>query len=142
MEDDGSCLKAIRGAVQIASDTPELIAEGTLAMLEEIMLVNDLRITELISLFFTITPDLLSELPPLAAYEAGWTEVPMLCAAEVQSRSMLPRVIRVLAHVTWPARHREPQHVYLPGTSPQRPGRDLSVGSTGGGDSNQYLLRG
>ncbi|PQQ37011.1 chorismate mutase [Photorhabdus laumondii] len=119
-----SCLRAIRGAVQVVADTPELIAKGTVEMVSEIIASNGLHHTDLISIFFTITPDLTSELPPLAVQEAGWTQIPMLCAAELHSQVMIPRVIRMLAHVHWTKQNSEPCNIYLPGTTPVRPVQD------------------
>ncbi|KER05052.1 chorismate mutase [Photorhabdus temperata] len=116
-----SRLRAIRGAVQVAADTPELIAKGTVEMVSQVIASNDLHHTDLISIFFTVTPDLTSELPPLAVQEAGWVQIPMLCAAELHSQRMIPRVIRMLAHVHWRKQRSEPSNVYLPGTTPARP---------------------
>ncbi|CDH07243.1 conserved hypothetical protein [Xenorhabdus bovienii str. oregonense] len=114
-------VKAIRGAVQVAADTPEQIAKSTLSMMKEIISLNLLHSTNLVSFFFTITPDLTSELPPLVMREAGWNDVPTLCAAELPTAMMIPRVIRVLVHVEWPHHSSEPRHVYLPGTTAARP---------------------
>ncbi|MGL5384410.1 MAG: chorismate mutase [Serratia sp. (in: enterobacteria)] len=116
-----SRFRAIRGAVQIAFDTPELIASGTSALITQLITRNGLRHSDLISFIFTVTPDLSSELPPLAAQEAGWGGVPMLCAAELPTQIMIPRVIRLLVHVNWRRRHGEPHHIYLPGTTAVRP---------------------
>lgn len=113
--------QAIRGAVQIAVDRPDEIAIGTVAMLRQLVAKNRLRRGDPISFFFTVTPDLSSELPPLVAQETGWAHVPMLCAAELPSQLMIPRVIRVLAHVHWLNKNLSPRHIYLPGTTPVRP---------------------
>ncbi|CAH2801084.1 MAG: hypothetical protein CBARDCOR_5868 [uncultured Caballeronia sp.] len=107
--------------MQITTDIREQIAEGTVTILRKVLTENDLKREDLISLFFTVTPDLSSELPPLAAQEAGWGNVQMLCAAELRSHMMIPRVVRVLAHVHWRNHRRALQHVYLAGTSPDRP---------------------
>ncbi|WP_372557789.1 chorismate mutase [Yersinia sp. 1652 StPb PI] len=121
-----SQLRAIRGAIQIASDTPDLIASGTSALISQLVTRNSLRHSDLISFIFTVTPNLTSELPPLAAQEAGWGRIPMLRAAELPTQIMLPRMIRLLAHVNWRKRHGEPRHIFLPGTIAVRPVQDLS----------------
>lgn len=112
---------AIRGAVQVPADTPEQIARATVTLLEKMVTDNRLKRADLISLMFTMTPDLRSELPPLAARAAGWSDVPMLCAAELPTSMMIPRVIRVLAHTDWHTRRYRPRHIYLAGTAPTRP---------------------
>jgi chorismate mutase len=130
-------MRGIRGAVQVAADTPEHIAEGTVAMLKRVVAINHLQGDELISFFFTVTTDLSSELPPIAAHEAGWCHVPMLCAAELPTQMMIPRVIRVLAHVHWRNGRQKPRHVYLPGTTPMRPNEALLNDAVGDGSSIQ-----
>lgn len=111
---------AIRGAVQVEADTPKKIAEGSLLVFNKILEENKLLQTDLISLFFTITPDLESELPPLALYEAG-VDIPALCASEHKTLHMIPRVIRIMVHANWKIENRRPINIYLPGTTQSRP---------------------
>ncbi|MCG3461016.1 chorismate mutase [Xenorhabdus bovienii] len=113
-------LVAIRGAVQVDFDTAESITSNTLLIIDEIMSKNNLSITDFVSLFFTITPDLTNELPPLVLYDSG-IKIPSLCAVENKTSIMIPRVIRVMAHVQWPYGERPYKHIYLPGTAPSRP---------------------
>jgi chorismate mutase len=113
-------LVAVRGATRPTADTPEDIADATRRMLDELLAANDLRKPDVISLLFTATPDLTGDLPALAAAEAGWHDVPMLCAAEMPVPNAMTGVIRVLAHVRW-GRPGPARHVYLRGTAPTRP---------------------
>ncbi|CDL83629.1 chorismate mutase [Xenorhabdus szentirmaii] len=113
-------LVAIRGAVQVDFDTTESIASSTLLMIDEIISNNHLSITDFVSLFFTVTPDLTTELPPLVLYESG-IKIPSLCAVENNTSMMIPRVIRVMAHVQWPYGEQPHKHIYLPGTISSRP---------------------
>ncbi|MBU2031510.1 MAG: chorismate mutase [Alphaproteobacteria bacterium] len=112
---------AIRGAVQVSADSADEIAVATSSVIDRLVAENGLERDQIISFLFTITPDLRSELPPLAANEAGWRDVPMLCAVEAETLTMIPRTIRLLAHVEWTAPTRKPTHVYLPGTTQDRP---------------------
>lgn len=114
-------LRAIRGAVQIEADEPTKIAEGTKRIVEGMLTENQLSIRHVISFIFTVTPDLRSDLPPFVIHEAGWGDVPTLCAAELVTQGMIPRTIRLLAHVRWPFSDKDPEHVYLQGTTRGRP---------------------
>ncbi|MGI5469309.1 chorismate mutase [Streptomyces sp. CA-132043] len=113
-------IRAIRGAVQVAADTREAVGEATRELIGRLLPANGLGTADVVSAFFTATPDLTSELPVLAASEAGWSAVPMLCAAEMAVPGALPRVVRVMVHAEM-ERARPVRHVYLPGTTPDRP---------------------
>jgi chorismate mutase len=76
---------------------------------------NDLAVDDLISIVFTATPDLHSEFPAVGARDLGITDVPLLCAQELDIAGAMPRVIRVLAHAESDRSKSEIQHVYLRG---------------------------
>jgi chorismate mutase len=113
-------MRAVRGAVQVAADTREAVGEATRELLGHLLAGNGLTPEDVVSAFFTATPDLTSELPVLAASECGWRQVPMLCAAEMSVSGALPRIVRVLFHAEMPE-DRPVRPVYLPGTTPDRP---------------------
>ena len=50
-------------------------------------------------MIFTVTPDIRSEFPAYAARQMGITDVPLLCAREIDVPGAMPRVLRLLAHV-------------------------------------------
>ena len=81
----------------------------------EILQRNGLTIDDLVSILFTATPDLRSEFPALAAREIGITDVPLLCAQEIDVAGAMPRIVRVLVHTETPRLKSEVQHVYLRG---------------------------
>jgi chorismate mutase len=99
-------VKAIRGAITVEANRAGAIAQATIALLDEIRRRNDLHQEEVVSVFFTLTPDLDADFPARAARSAGW-EVPMLDMTEVAVPGALPLCIRVLLHVerTAPVRH-------------------------------------
>ena len=115
-------VRAIRGAIDVAEDTPEAMRAAVTHMVREIMRRNALEIDQIVSAIFTSTPDLTSTFPALAAREAGggWESVPLLGATEVGVPGALPRCIRVL--ITVERSGSEPvQHVYLGGAAKLRP---------------------
>jgi chorismate mutase len=87
------------------------VAELISAILER----NSLSVDDLISIVFTATPDLHCEFPAVGARDIGITDVPLLCAQEIDVAGAMPRVIRILAHAETGRSKSEIQHVYLRG---------------------------
>lgn len=111
---------AIRGAVQVAADERAAILEGTTELVSAVMSRNDLVPDDVISVLFTVTPDLTTEFPALAARKIGFQDVPLLCATEIPVPGALPRVVRLMMHVDTDRPRREVQHVYLRGAAALR----------------------
>lgn len=74
---------------------------------------NRLRAEDLISVWFTATPDLHSEFPAAAARKLGIVDVPLICAQELDVSGAMPRVVRVLAHFESDVPKSGINHVYL-----------------------------
>jgi len=113
-------VRAIRGAVQVDADDRDLILEGTAELVGEVMARNDLATDDIISVLFTVTPDLTAEFPALAARKLGFHDVPLICANEIPVPGAMPRVVRLLAHVETSRPRSEVQHVYLRGAAALR----------------------
>ncbi len=118
--------RGIRGAIQISEDTPEAMLTATRELLLAIIEANaDLNSDDLASIFFTVTHDLNSAHPALAARQLGWVDVPLLCAQEIPVPGSMPRVVRVLIHWNTPRTQREINHVYMGNAAALRP--DLQI---------------
>jgi chorismate mutase len=74
---------------------------------------NSLAPDDLISIWFTATPDLHSDFPAVAARELGIVDVPLICAQELDIAGAMPRVVRLLAHVETDLPKSAVAHVYL-----------------------------
>lgn len=107
-----SAVRAIRGAISVSENTSEAILESTTELLTEVIGRNGLVTDDLISIIFTVTPDLTAEFPAVAAREAGLTSIPLLCASEIPVPGSLPMCIRLMLHCNIP-RDRPVHHVYL-----------------------------
>jgi chorismate mutase len=105
-------VRAIRGAIDVEVDSPEAIAAAVRALVSEITSRNALDPDDIVSAIFTATPDLTSVFPALPARDAGWSDVPLLCATEIGVDGSLPRCIRVLVTVER-SDPRPGEHVYL-----------------------------
>ena len=117
-------VRAIRGAVQVDSDSPELISAATKELLLEILRVNEVVPDDVISVILTATPDLTSAFPAAAAREIGFERVPLMCAVEIDVKGALPRVIRAMATVNTERSQSEISHIYLGGAASLR--RDIA----------------
>jgi chorismate mutase len=107
-----SC-RGIRGATTVKADESALIL-ATNELLVEILRTNPGFLLEDIgSAFFTMTEDLVSVYPALAARKMGWEQVPMICAREIPVPGSLPFCIRVL--IIWNTDRPQTaiKHVYL-----------------------------
>ncbi|QWA21578.1 chorismate mutase [Streptomyces sp. JCM17656] len=85
------------------------------ALLTAILERNDLAADDLISIWFTATPDLHSDFPAAAARKLGpgFADVPLICAQELDIEGAMPRVVRVLAHIESDRPRADIAHVYL-----------------------------
>jgi chorismate mutase len=92
-------------------------------MVREVMSSNDLAVDDFISIIFTATSDLHAEFPAYAARQLGFSDVPLICARELEIEGSMPRVVRMMAHVETEASRQEVTHVYLHGAAALR--RDL-----------------
>ncbi|CDR12225.1 chorismate mutase [Streptomyces iranensis] len=106
-------VRAVRGAVQLDRDEPEHMHERVSALLTVILERNTLDPDDLISVWFTATPDLHSDFPAAAARKLGITDVPLICAQELDIQGAMPRVVRILAHVETSLSKSDVAHVYL-----------------------------
>jgi chorismate mutase len=106
-------VRAVRGAVQLERDDPAHMHEQVSALITSVLERNGLTAEDLISIWFTATPDLHSEFPAAAARKLGIVDVPLICAQELDVTGAMPRVVRVLAHVESELPKSGINHVYL-----------------------------
>jgi chorismate mutase len=110
-------VRAVRGAIQVDADERDQVLEATTELLTAVLERNQLSTDDLISVIFTVTPDIRSEFPAYAAREMGITDVPLLCAREIDVPGAMPRVLRLLAHVDTPLARADVRHAYLRGAA-------------------------
>jgi chorismate mutase len=107
-------VRGVRGATTVSEDRPEAMLSATRELLLAICEANpEMRPTDIASIFFTVTPDLRSVHPALAARELGWGDVPLLCAQEIPVPGSLPLTIRILIHWNTALTQKDIRHVYL-----------------------------
>jgi chorismate mutase len=121
-----SSVRGVRGAITVDRDDAALLLDATERLLREIVAENGIDSGDVASALFTLTPDLVSQFPALAARRMGWTLVPLLNFTEVAVPGSLPRCIRVLLHINTDKHQGEIVHVYLDGARVLRPDLDRS----------------
>ena len=108
-------VRAIRGATQVDRDDRDEILVAVGELITAVLERNQLTAADLISIVFTATPDLRSEFPAYGARQLGITDVPFLCATEIDVPGAMPRVLRLLAHVETDQPREAIRHAYLRG---------------------------
>lgn len=106
-------LRGLRGATTVDEDTEDQVTERTRALLRAMVERNGLAHGDIVSVLFTMTDDVHSMFPATAARGAGFGDIPLICARELDINGGAPRCIRVLMHVETDAE--QLHHVYLEG---------------------------
>jgi len=107
-------MRGVRGATTVDEDQADQMLAVTQELLEAILAANPGMSTEdIASVIFTLTNDLSSAFPALAARRMGWASVPMMCAREIPVPGSLPRCIRVLLHWNTDTPQSDIRHIYL-----------------------------
>ena len=128
-------LRAFRGATQLTADNSEEMRGAVIELLEKTLQENSLSSEDLISILLTATPDLKCEFPAVGVRIFGLTDVPLICAQEIDVADALPLTIRMLIHAESELSRAEIKHQYLRGAQVLRP--DLERSSASESDSAQ-----
>ncbi len=112
---------ALRGATTVESDDPDQIDSRTQEMMSLLMSRNQLVADDLVSILFSLTPDVRSRNPATATRAMGLTDVPLIGVQEADIDGMLPRCIRVMIHIEADRQRSSLRHVFLHGAKVLRP---------------------
>jgi len=126
-------LRAFRGATQLTVDHSDEMREAVIELLERTLLENSLANEDLVSILLTATPDLKCEFPAVGVRLFGLTDVPLICAQEIDVAGALPRTIRILIHAESELSRAQIKHQYLRGAQVLRP--DLDGNGIAGSES-------
>jgi chorismate mutase len=108
-------LRAIRGATTVEADTADAIYPRVQELISELVRRNGLAHEDLVSIFFTATPDLTSVFPATAAREIGYGDVPLICATEINVVGATAKCVRVMVQTYTERGRDEIHHTYLHG---------------------------
>ena len=110
-------VRAIRGATTVENNDREEIIEATKEMLETIISENNIKTEDMVSVIFTITPDLDKVFPAVAARKMGIVDVPLLDMSEPE----IDGALRILMHINSDKQNKDMVHAYLRGATVLRP---------------------
>ena len=114
-------VRGIRGAIDVARNEKREILARTGELLEAMVAANRVRSDDVAAAIFSLTPDLDAEFPAIAARKRGWTDVPLMCAAELDVPGAMKRVVRILLLVNSGIPPKKLKHQYLGKTAALRP---------------------
>lgn len=84
----------------VEADTPASVDAAVHELLDQLIEGNGIDPCDVVSAIFSATSDVRSRNPATSARALGWTDVPLMCVAEVETDGMLERCVRVLLHVS------------------------------------------
>jgi len=108
-------VRGVRGAITVNSNTKEEIIKMTKELLITLKRENNFKIEDIVSVFFSATPDLNAAFPARAARELGWDKVPLFDMQEIEVPKSLPKCIRILIQINCQKSQTEIKHCYLRG---------------------------
>lgn len=114
-------MRAIRGAITVEKNNADEILCATKELLSEIFRENPEATKDMVSMIFTLTPDLDAVFPAKAARLMGITNVPLMCMSEIPVAGALEKCVRALIYVNTDLGPDEIKHVYLKGAVALRP---------------------
>jgi len=107
--------RGIRGAITVPENSKEAIRAATKELLQKMIRINEVEISDITCILFTTTSDLNAAFPAAAARELGWNQVPLLCGHEMNVPGSLPSCLRVLVLYNTDKKNEDMMHVYLGG---------------------------
>jgi chorismate mutase len=115
-------VRGLRGAITVSQNSAKAIAEAVSELLDVLETQNHLDSTEIVSVTFSVTPDLDAIFPAAAARRRpGWEQVPLLDVQQMQVANSLDHCIRVLIHLNTPMSQNALRPVYLRRAAQLRP---------------------
>jgi len=108
-------VRGIRGAITVDRNTKEEVIKRTKELLMALKKENDFRTEDIVSVFFSATPDLNAAFPARAARELGWNRVPLFDMQEIEVLGSFPKCIRILIQINCQKSQTEIKHCYLRG---------------------------
>lgn len=105
--------RGIRGAITVPCNTKDAILDATSELLTHLIEENALKQEDIVSILFSLTPDLDAEFPAVAARKIGLHYTPLLCLNEIAVPGSLSHCVRVLIHANSAVAQADIVHAYL-----------------------------
>lgn len=114
-------VRAIRGATTVIENREEEILDAAEDLLKKMLENNGIKESDIISIIFSVTPDLNAAFPAAAARRMGLNKIALLCVNEIDVPGSLKKCIRILVHFNSNRDNRELKFVYLKDAQKLRP---------------------
>ena len=115
-------VRGLRGATTVSQNTPEAMTEAVEELLDAIEKQNQINLDEIVSIVFSVTPDLDAIFPAsVARRRSGWEQIPLLDVQQMQKSQSLEKCIRVLIYLNTPLAQNAMRPVYLRHAAQLRP---------------------
>ena len=106
-------VRAVRGATTVSENSEQEIINQTKFMLQSIIEQNEIKLDDIISVYFSVTTDLDTVFPAKGARELGWTNIPLLDSVSPNVKGSLDKCIRVMLHFNTDKTNNQIKHIYL-----------------------------
>lgn len=117
--------RGIRGAITVDDNTIEDIKAATVELLNAMIKENEVDLSEIGFVIFTLTDDLNKAFPAkFAREELNFNSIPMMCYNELEVEGSIKMCLRVLLNVNTTKTQDEIKHIYLKGATALR--KDLA----------------
>ena len=114
-------VRAIRGATTVPVNTKEEIFNSSIELIDDIIKNNKIDPKDMVSIIFTVTPDITAAFPAAAVRKMGICDVPLLDMAAPDIDGALKMCIRVMIHINTDLNNGDIKHSYLKGAAVLRP---------------------
>lgn len=115
-------VRALRGATTVEADEPAQIRAAARELFPAILAENSVSFDDLISVFVTTTPDIVSMFPATAfREECGLDDVPLMGAVEADVAGGTPLAIRVMVHCISDVARSDVRHIFQGRAAAMRP---------------------
>jgi chorismate mutase len=119
-----SRLQAVRGATTLVQDTPDAMRQEVTCLLEALISENHITTQDIVSVFFTLTPDLHSISPAKVARERfDWENIALFSGLEPQIEGLPKQAVRVMIQFYTTRTAQELKHLYFNEAQTLRPDR-------------------
>lgn len=106
-------IRGVRGATTVTENSAIEMMDKTKALVEEMVQVNNIAVSSISHILFSVTNDLNAGFPAKVVREmSGWSHVPVMCMKEVDVPNSLPMCIRVMMVINTSKSQEEIQHIF------------------------------
>lgn len=106
-------MRGFRGATTVLKNDETEMLENSRILVEEMVQLNNIAVSDISHIFFSVTNDLNATFPAKSIREMdGWGHVPVMCMKEIDVPNSLPKCIRVMLLAKTSLKQDEVQHVF------------------------------